>query len=83
MKYIYILYTCDEWKSNASMNAVLATTSIRKVHKRIKELVKNKDINVGNDNLFGYLMSGNLPPKLFANEMNNILDYGYLEVWED
>lgn len=83
MKDIYILYTCDEWKSFDSFRTEVVTTSIRKLKKEIKSRVQKNDMQVGNDSMYDHLMKASLPVSLFAEELNQILEYGYIEVWED
>ena len=83
MKYIYVLASCNAYKEWASRKIILITTSIRKFRKELKKRVENGDMQIGNENTFSYLMNGNLPPRLIERELNDILDYGMLEVWED
>lgn len=83
MKNIYVFSSCNVWKEWSSSKIILVTTSIRKLRKELKERVKKGDMKVGNEDTFNYLMSGNLPPRLIERELNDILEYGMLEVWED
>lgn len=83
MKDIYILYTCDEWKRFDSFRAKVVTTSIRKMKKEIKSRVQKNDMKVGNDSMYEHLMKASLPGSLLAEELNQILEYGYIEVWKD
>jgi len=83
MKDIYILYACDGWKSLDSFRTEVVTTSIRKLKKEIKSRVQKNDMEVGNDSMYEQLMKGSLSGSLFTEELNSILDYGYIEVWND
>lgn len=83
MKNIYVLSSCNAWKEWSSKRNILVTTSIRKLRKELKEQVKKGEMEIGNENTFDYLMTGNLPSRLIENELNSILEYGMLEVWED
>jgi len=83
MKDIYILYACDGWKSLDSFRTEVVTTSIRKLKKEIKNMVQKNDMEVGNDSMYEHLMKASLPSSLFAGELNQILEYGYIEVWKD
>lgn len=83
MKYIYVLSSCNEWKEWSSRDIILVTTSIRKLRKELKERAKKGDMKVGNEDTFNYLMNGNLPPRLIERELNDILECGMVEVWED
>ena len=44
MNNIYLLNTCDEWKSSSSMSCIMATTSLEKLRKGILQKIKDEDI---------------------------------------
>lgn len=46
---IYILYTCDDWKSSGSMNAVLYTQKLSSLNKVIKYLMDNGECEIYGD----------------------------------
>lgn len=87
MKNIYILYSCDAWKSNNSMSIIVATTSIRKLKSIIVKEIEEGNIeyerydNITAKNQAKALIkdwSENGPEYIFAN-----LKYGYVEVFVD
>ncbi len=82
MKNIYVLSLCDAWKNWSSKDEILVTTSIRKVRKEIKHHVKNGDFEIGNEQMYKDWLKGNYD-ECSDSELNDILDYGMLEVWED
>lgn len=53
MKQIYILNSCDEWKSWSSMSLIMASTSLRKIKGEIVKQIKEGNIEYkrGNQNL--------------------------------
>ena len=82
MKNIYVLSTCNAWKEWASREIVLVTTSIRKLRKEIKWRVKKGDFKIGNDRMYDDWMHGNYIGCKHS-DLDDILEYGMLEVWED
>lgn len=82
MKYIYVLSSCNAWKEWASRDIILVTTSIRKLRKEIKEQVKKGNMEIGNEYMFNDWLNGNYIG-CSHESLDNILQYGMLEVWED
>ncbi len=46
-KQIYLLYSCDQWKSRSSMNLIMATTSQTKMCRFIKKKILDEEIVYG------------------------------------
>jgi len=74
MKYIYIVNTCNDWKTNDSMNKEIVTTSWQKAYSKVLELIKENNLTVGNQEL---LETGDYLAINVA--VQNI----YIERWED
>ena len=68
---IYLLYNCNEWKENASMNLIIASTNKKNVIKEIKKRIKNKE--------FEYNTSIDFTKECLS-EINNSLEFGYVEI---
>lgn len=82
MRKIYILYSCDAYGCYASMRTVIATASIRKLKKELKTQVKVGNMEIENDYMFKDWLNGNYIG-CSHSQLNDILRYGSLEVWED
>lgn len=82
MKNIYVLSSCNVWKEWASREILLVTTSVRKLRKSVKNLVKHGKMKIGNEDMFKDWLSGNY---IGCNhsQLDSILEYGMLEVFED
>lgn len=85
MKYIYTIHHCDQWKSYASMQLQVVTTSVRKFIRELKSMIKSGDIEIkdGGESVYDYAIHGNLPATLICRELNDVIDYAYFEAWED
>lgn len=79
MKYIYIVNTCDNWKSTASMNKEIVTTSWRKAYKKVLELIKENNFKVGNQEM---LNSCRLFPCNYP-DINTTVQNIFIERWGD
>jgi hypothetical protein len=44
-KQIFLVYACNEWKENSSMELILATTSVRKLKSCLANEIKQDNIN--------------------------------------
>ena len=82
MKYIYMLSSCDNWKSWDSMRPVVVTTSIRKVRAKLREQIAGGHIAIGNKDMFRDWLKGNYI-SCPHGRLNDILTNGHLEVWKD
>jgi hypothetical protein len=92
-KNIYILSTCDEWKSHDSMSIRCVSTSLNKILKAIRNDIKADDMLYKADNNeesydllnadVSSMKKSGQPDWEIANEIDACLKYGYLEVWED
>ena len=87
MSNIYLLSTCDEWKSSSSMSCIMATTSLDKLRKGIIQKIKDEDIEYkrGYDDItvkeqLAMFKSDWERDKTFACDN---LDYGYVETMEN
>ena len=87
MNNIYLLNTCDEWKSSSSMSCIMATTSLEKLRKGIIQKIKDEDIEYkrGYDDItvkeqLAMFKSDWERDKTFACDN---LDYGYVETMEN
>lgn len=90
MKYIYALYDCDEYKSDESMSAlrpICVTTSKKRFLSTLKKEVDDdeKELKslIKNSSLVRFSRCAELPPALLAKELNDILTYYYVMVFED
>ena len=79
MKNIYIVNTCDVWKSYSSMEKQIVTTSWRKAYKKVLELIKENEYEVGNEWMLDRCK--NYPCDY--NDINNVVANIYVEIWED
>lgn len=79
MKYIYILNTCDDWKSYSSMNIEIVTTSWNKLYKKLKEIILENKLEIGNEDIFDSC-------KNFPNNydiLNDIITNIFIDRYED
>lgn len=86
MKQIYCLSTCDNHKNVDSMRLQVVTTSKKRLVKELQHFVEIGYISINEDNhkgLYDYLCKGYISPCLFAKEINDILQNGYLQLWND
>lgn len=74
-KDIYLLYSCDEWKSWSSISLIMASTSQNKIRKEIKSRVRNGDMEYGAE--FKNITESPL------EDINNCLEYGYIDIVVD
>lgn len=47
-RQIYLVYSCDEWKSNSSMGLLMATTSVRRLKAFIAKEIANGNMDYSN-----------------------------------
>lgn len=78
MKDIYLLYACDEWKSNSSMSLRMATTSITKLKKEIELAVEDGDMDFSQSDVKGFLKETNS-----VSDIDTALGYGYIDAVTD
>lgn len=71
VKEVFLLFTCDEWKSKSSMNLVGIFLSEKKARIAIKSLIKNDVVG-----LEGYSISD--VDDWEFDEIDNYVDYLYL-----
>ena len=71
---IYLLYSCDEWKSFDSMTLIMATSGKMRMRKEIKRQLRNKDMNFDCSCLL---------IDLEMDEINTQLEYGMLLIITD
>ena len=83
--HIYILFSCDEWKSRESMRLEWAGTNKRKLKAFINKKINSADMVYGSEDI-----SVSKQKKLFSedfeNNFENIdgnLGYGYLQIVEN
>ena len=77
MKDIYLLYSCDIWKSKNTMRLEIATTDITKLKNKIIREIEIDNMNVVEKDYKSFIL--NNPP----HEINIALDNGYIDVVED
>jgi len=53
------------------------------VIKEVKEQIELGFMTVSNNDLYENVIHSNIPSRLFAWELNNILKNGYLKAWND
>ena len=74
-KEIYLLYSCDDWKSYSSFRLVMASTNENEVR---KEVIKQVDK--------GYMDYDSCLDELETLDLesiNNILEYGFINIVKD
>ena len=86
-KQIYLVYSCDEWKSTDSMKLMMATTSQRKLKSYIVKAIKDGDfVYSWTDNeskaeqISGFKYSFKYSTRY---DINNKLKYGYIDYCYD
>lgn len=80
MKYIYLLYRCDAWKSYSSMSLKVATTMPNVLEDIVIEEIENDYMEFGNSNYENYkefILNNNV------DAINTLLKYGYIQIVED
>lgn len=87
---IYVLYTCDEWKSRDSMRVASVSASLRKTGKAVLGAVsggtvpgltaeEKKDLRGKVRDIFAHTI-----PEMVCEEINRIFSGSlYLEMWYD
>lgn len=70
---IFLLYSCDAWKSHSSMSLIMATKSKRKIKREIMRRVGRKEMSYHDDNM----KEGEL------TEVNKSLEYGHVVIVKD
>jgi len=87
-KIIYVLFSCDIWKSSSSMSLVTATLSLEKLVSIIRNQIAENDMNYTN----GYdSLTYEEQTQLFEQDVDNYgydyafdkLEYGYIEAITD
>lgn len=85
---IFVLFSCDEWKSSSSMRFITATLSLETLFYVIKAEILNDNMNYtrGNDNLSieeqAALFTSDVDEEGISFALDN-LEYGYVEGVED
>ena len=90
---IYLLKTCDQWKSSSSMEDAFITASEGKLLSAIRDFVQEGDMLFGSEdieeslsNIDGFSerhsVGGCGSSYDFAYRINDMLDYGYIAVYE-
>lgn len=87
-KIIYVLFSCNEWKSSSSMRFITATLSLETLFYVIKAEILNDNMNYsrGKDGLSAEeqaaLFTSDVDEEGISFALNN-LEYGYVEGVED
>lgn len=68
---IYLLFTCDQWESRASMNLVGISSDIKKIKGYIKKLIKSKKVELSGSDKF--------QDDWDIREINSNIDYLFLQ----
>lgn len=71
--YVYILFSCDQWKSRDSMRIVGVYSTIRKLIKQIKKEVAEDNMELGAD-----LQD----TERDLHYIDSVLEYGSIEKYE-
>ena len=71
--YVYILFSCDQWKSRDSMRIVGIYSTIRKLVKQIKKEVAEDNMELGAD-----LQD----TERDLHYIDSVLEYGSIEKYE-
>ena len=75
---MYVLFTCDVWKSKSSMSLIGVTSNYNKLKRQIKKMIKSGDIEMNDsDKKF------NVKDYSTANDINNNVNYCYVEETEN
>ena len=75
MKEIYLLYSCDAWKHNATMDLIMGSTSVTKIKAEIKRQLKSKKMEYESDK--DHLKTYKL------EEIQKCLKYGHIDIIHD
>lgn len=83
MKDIYMLFWCDEWKSNASMKLCTATNHIGRFLEALREelLAGNMEVDTYDFSFEGMNTPSEIKSRL--NKFNSILRYGFIDIVKD
>lgn len=87
MKNIYLLFSCDQWKSKDSMRLVVATTLPDRLTKVISDQIRNDTMEFDRGDELS--MTGMLReikkynPETQLSDLNNFLVYGYVDCVRD
>ena len=76
---IYLLYSCNQWKETASMSLIMASTSPTEILIQIQKEVQKENMELDE----GYQMYKDYSPEEKITEINNYLDYGYIDIVVD
>ena len=74
-KNIYLLYSCDAWKSWVSMNLIMVSTSEKRMRKEVISQILNKKMD-----FHGYEED---LKKMDLMDIDRVLEYGYITIAED
>jgi hypothetical protein len=80
---LYLVYTCDIWKSNSSMGLYGIFNDVNKLIEHIKILIYNNDVEIDEDNGY-HLTINNL--KDYVNDVDiitNSINYLFLREIEE
>lgn len=84
---IFVLFTCDTWKSTASMRLACATTSTIKLRKAVERCIHEDRMSYHEDCYDGAAAQvkalRNDWKTIEPQEINPFLDCGYIEVCEN
>lgn len=89
MKNIYLLHTCDGWKSKKSMDCIMATTSLANLRKGIIAKIKSNDIEYtrgegdGDISIKKQIAMFNEDWKQDSSFACDSLEYGYVKIMEN
>lgn len=87
MKKIYILSSCDEWKSYSTMNLIMASTSITKIKSEIIKQIKEGNIEynrVGSESKTEQIKDFKEDLKKYKEDFAfNNLKYGFVNIVND
>jgi hypothetical protein len=74
---IYLLYSCDAWKSKSSMRLIMATTIRETIEGAVCASIQKGDMDYAGK-------SGSAASAAYARERNDrLLEFGYLETLRD
>lgn len=82
MKYIYQVSTCDTWKCVASARTEFCTTSVRRLKKEIMKLISEGKCTCRDNDALQRAFNCS-SAYMIKESLNNILDYLFVEIWED
>lgn len=82
-KQIFLLYSCDEWKTKDSLRLVCASTSANKIKKAIITSIKNNEMEYTDGNELSLTKSVILFKKDWESALRDIINdrlkYGFTE----